>query len=131
MKKIRERKSSVLMRTDVPTRDLPYYYNLAEFFVYISLYEGFGLPPLEAMACGTPVLASDIPTHKEMLGDAAMYVAPTNTKQIAERIEALLTTPPDRNETAEKSLKRAALYSWEKAAGEYRDVMGMLAKNGV
>lgn len=123
MGKIRKGEGSVLLRTDVPTRDLPYYYNLAELFVYVSLYEGFGLPPVEAMACGTPVLASGIPTHREVLGDAAIYVDPGCASKIAECLEALLTTPPDRKEAKKKCLERAALYSWEKSACKYRSVM--------
>jgi glycosyltransferase involved in cell wall biosynthesis len=123
MKKIRKGENSVLLRTDVPTRDLPCYYNSAELFVYVSLYEGFGLPPLEAMACGTPVLASDIPVHREILGDAALYVEPRGAKKIAERLEALLTAPPARKATAKKRLERAAIYSWDKAACKYRSIM--------
>ena len=123
MEKIHRGKSSVILRRDVPTRDLPYYYNLAEFFVYVSLYEGFGLPPVEAMACGTPVLASGIPAHREVLGDAAMYVEPGSAGKIAESIEAMLTAPPGGERTALKLLERASLYSWDKAAGKYRSIM--------
>jgi len=116
----------VFLRSDVPTRDLPYYYNLAELFVYVSLYEGFGLPPVEALACGTPVLASDIPVHREVLGDAAMYVESGNVKVMAECLEALLAAPPDREKTTEKRLERASLYSWEEAAYKYLAIMGSL-----
>ena len=123
MEKIRKGKDSVCLRANVPNCDLPYYYNLAEFVVYISLYEGFGLPPVEAMACGTPVLASDIPTHKEVLGDAAMYVEPKNTKAIAECLETMLTAPPERKKAAEKCIERASLYSWENAARRYQSIM--------
>ena len=122
--KIRKGKSSVRLLTDVPTRELPYYYNLAELAVYLSLYEGFGLPPVEAMACGTPVLASDIPVHREVLGNAVTYVEPVNTKKIAECLETLLTAPPDREKTAGQRLERASLYDWEKAARMYISIMG-------
>ena len=125
IEKIRQGESegSVYLRTDVPNCDLPYYYNLAELVVYVSLYEGFGLPPVEAMACGTPVLASDIPTHKEILGEAAMYVDPVNAKAMAEYLEALLTTPPDRVRAAEKCLARAAIYNWDSAANGHLSIM--------
>ncbi|MCL2684063.1 MAG: glycosyltransferase family 4 protein [Synergistaceae bacterium] len=123
MEKIRSSNGSVHLRTDVPTRELPYYYNLAELTVYVSLYEGFGLPPVEAMACGTPVLASDIPVHREVLGDAAAYVEPRNTREIAECLETLLTASPDREKTAVKCLERASLYSWEKSASKYLSIM--------
>jgi len=122
MEKIRKGEGSVYLRTDVPSCDLPYYYNLSELTVYVSLYEGFGLPTVEAMACGSPVLASNIPTLKEVLGDAAMYIEP-NTKSIAEYLEAFLTAPPDRAITAEKCLKRASLYNWENAAQKYLSIM--------
>jgi len=121
MKKIREGKNSVLLRTDVPTHDLPYYYSFAEFFVYVSLYEGFGLPPVEAMACGTPVLASDIPVHREVLGDVANYVEPGNTKTMAECLEALLAASP--RGLSSCYLERALLYNWDKAACKYLAVM--------
>ena len=124
MEKIHKGKDSVCLRTDVLNRDLPYYYNLAKFTAYVSLYEGFGLPPVEAMACGSPVLASDIPTHREVLGDAAMYVE-SNAKAIAERLETLLTAPPDRAKAAEKCLERASLYNWEDSARKYLSIMGI------
>jgi glycosyltransferase involved in cell wall biosynthesis len=123
MRKIREGKESVLLRTDVSTWELPYYYNLAELFVYVSLYEGFGLPPVEAMACGTPVLASDIAAHREVLGDAVAYVTPSSSKAIAECLEALLTAPLDKSEASERGVRRASRYSWEKSACRYRAIM--------
>ena len=128
MEKIRkgEKEGSVYLRTDVPNHDLPYYYNLAELVVYVSLYEGFGLPPVEAMACGTPVIASDIPTHREVLGDAAVYVDPGNTKEIAECLEATLTASTGKKSASEKCLERASLYNWDKAASKYLSVMGDL-----
>ena len=118
-----EEAGRVALTTDAATFDLPYYYCLADFFVYISLYEGFGLPPLEAMACGTPVLASDIPVHREILGDAAEYVDPEDAGAIAERLEDLLTRPPDREAQARACVQRASLYSWDKAAAEYSEIM--------
>jgi len=126
MRKINKGKGSVLLRTDVPTSELPYYYNLAELFVYVSLYEGFGLPPVEAMACGAPVLASDIQAHREVLGDAAWYVEPNSATKIAECLEAMLTAAPGKERPARKCLERASLYSWDMAAREYRSVMGKL-----
>ena len=131
MEKIRkgESEGSISLRMEVPNYDLPYYYNLAEFVMYLSLYEGFGLPPVEAMACGTPVLASDIPTHREVLGDAAIYVDPRNTKEIAECLEAMLTASLDKKRTIEKCIKRASLYNWDIAARKYLSIMGNFSCN--
>lgn len=102
----------------VPFDELAYYYNAAELFVYLSLYEGFGLPPLEAMACGTPVLVSDIPVHREVCSDAAAYVSPNDTVQIAEALESLLSSPPGHKALRE----RASGFDWDRSAEQYFDI---------
>ncbi|MBI5199879.1 MAG: glycosyltransferase family 4 protein [Nitrospirae bacterium] len=74
----------------VPYEDMPYIYNISRLLVYPSLYEGFGLPPLEAMACGIPVISSNISSMPEILGDSALLIDPYNTYEIADSIEKLL-----------------------------------------
>lgn len=94
---------------------LPELYSRATIFAYPSLYEGFGIPPLEAMACGTPVLTSNISSLPEVVGDAAYLVNPTNISEIEAGIEELLKNPePYRS----KGLEHAKLFSWEKSAKE-------------
>lgn len=100
----------------VDFHDLPYLYNLAEVFAYVSKYEGFGLPPLEAMQCGTPVLTSNTSSLPEVVGDAAIMVEPANVDEIAEHLEALISNQALREEYSKKGLQRAAQFSWEKTA---------------
>ncbi|MCL4534492.1 MAG: glycosyltransferase family 4 protein [Bacteroidetes bacterium] len=100
----------------VPPDDMPLWYNCAELFVYPSLYEGFGSPPLEAMACGTPVVASDSASLPEIVGDAALLVEPTDVDGLADAIWRILSSPTLRMELAEKGLQRAKKFSWTKTA---------------
>jgi len=100
----------------VDDRWLPALYSGAECFAYLSHYEGFGLPPLEAMACGTPVLASDIEVFREVFGDAAYRVAPDDEAAIAEALARLVTDPGLRRRHAERGRARARRYCWSKTA---------------
>jgi glycosyltransferase involved in cell wall biosynthesis len=95
---------------------LPSYYRGALGFVFPSLYEGFGLPPLEAMACGTPTLTSNITSLPEVVGDAAILVNPYEHESIVQGIEALVNNSLLREELITRGLKRVALYSWERTA---------------
>lgn len=110
----------------IPQEDLPLLYNAADLFLFPSLYEGFGLPPLEAMACGTPVIASNSSSLPEVVGDGGLLVDPHDTSAIAQAIDDLLTKPALRLELSARGLKRAALFSWHKMAQEtleiYREV---------
>ncbi|HVS05249.1 MAG TPA: glycosyltransferase family 1 protein [Candidatus Dormibacteraeota bacterium] len=91
-------------------------YNRAALFVYPSLYEGFGLPPVEAMASGCPVVASSASALPETLGNAAVLVDPTSTSALAGAMRSVLERDDLRRELREKGLRRAASYSWEKVA---------------
>ena len=93
-------------------------YNLASVFVFPSLYEGFGLPPLEAMACGCPVVVSNVAALPEVCGDAAYYVDPNDTQSIAEGIAKVLTDGSLRQDLVERGLRRASAFTWEKTARE-------------
>ena len=112
----------------VPADDLVALYNLADLFVFPSLYEGFGLPPLEAMASGLPVVASTAPALREVLDGAALLVQPLDVPALAEAMAAALGDEPLRNHLREAGLQRAALFSWERTAREtavvYREAAG-------
>lgn len=91
------------------------YYNTL-FFIYLSLYEGFGIPPLEAMANGCPVLLSDIPVHKELYGDAAFFVNPYSVENIKLGMNELFSNELLRNELARKGYDTCRKFSWNKSA---------------
>ena len=106
----------------VPNEELVYLYNAARLFVLPSFYEGFGLPPLEAMACGTPVIVSNVSSLPEVVGDAGMLVAPEDVEGLTVAMWRVLTDDNLRKEMRAKGLKRAATFSWERAARETLDV---------
>ncbi len=94
-------------------------YKNALCFIYPSLYEGFGLPPLEAMACGCPVIVSNVASLPEVCGDAACYVDPHNVESISEGLYQLLIDESLRHSLVKKGLERAKRFSWEKTAKEH------------
>jgi glycosyltransferase involved in cell wall biosynthesis len=95
---------------------LPALYSGAIALVYVSLYEGFGLPTLEAMACGTPVLTSNVTSLPEVVGDAALIVDPYDVDAIVEGIKRLIGDDNLRKELSQKGLARAKLFSWDRTA---------------
>src|SRR6202007_392150 len=99
----------------LPEGTLAAMYRLASVFVFPSLYEGFGLPPLEAMASGTPVVTSNVSSLPEVAGDAAVLVDPYDTLDIKEGIKRVLTDPVLRAKLREKGLARARHFSWEQS----------------
>jgi len=109
--------AGVRMLGRVEDEVLPALYSGAAGFVYPSIYEGFGLPPLEAMACGCPVAVSDIPAHREVCANAAIYFDPFSPEDLSSKLESLLRLDdPSRASLAEGGLHRAASHSWERAA---------------
>jgi glycosyltransferase involved in cell wall biosynthesis len=94
------------------------YVSGAECLVLPSAYEGFGLPPLEAMACGCPVVVSNTTALPEVVGDAGLLVDPDDPAEVADAIETLITDRPRRDELRERGLARAAEFSWERTATE-------------
>jgi glycosyltransferase involved in cell wall biosynthesis len=91
-------------------------YENAACLVYPSLYEGFGLPPLEAMLCGCPVLVSDAASLPEVCGDAALYCNPRDPDNIAEKIRTLIEEPALRNELRCRGMERARNFTWRRAS---------------
>jgi glycosyltransferase involved in cell wall biosynthesis len=99
---------------EVDEDSLPLWYSAATAFIFPSLHEGFGLPPLEAMACGTPVVASRRAAIPEVLGDAALYVDPERPSDTADILEQVLADEALRAELRHRGLLRAKGYSWTK-----------------
>jgi len=115
---------AVLFLGFIPDEDLPALYNLADLFVYPSLYEGFGLPPLEAMACGVPVVASNRPSLPEVLGQAALLVDPLDVEGLAAAMKRALEDEGLRKRMVKRGLERARGFTWRKAARELLRIYG-------
>ncbi|MBN1876173.1 MAG: glycosyltransferase family 4 protein [Anaerolineae bacterium] len=106
----------------VPGADLPALYAAASLFVFPSLYEGFGLPVIEAMACGTPVACAETSSLPEVAGDAALLFDPTDVDAIAAALHVIITDVSLRADLRARGLQQAAQFSWERTARETLDV---------
>lgn len=113
----------VLFTGYVPDNELPALYTLASCFAYPSLYEGFGLPPLEAMACGTPTVTSAVASLPEVVGDAALLVDPRDTGTLSQALQQLLEDAPLRERLREAGLAQARAFTWERSARALRPVL--------
>lgn len=102
--------------------DLVKLYNAAEIFIYPSIFEGFGLPPLEAMACGTPTLASNTSSIPEVVGSAALLFDPFDEKDIHEALVSCLKSPDMRKNLSSMGVAQAKKFSWDKTAGIVQNV---------
>ncbi|HET8853098.1 MAG TPA: glycosyltransferase family 1 protein, partial [Ktedonobacteraceae bacterium] len=102
----------------VEEEDKPALYSAASVCVFPSLYEGFGLPPLEAMSCGAPVICSNRTSLPEVVGDAAISLDPNDTEALAEAMHSVLTNKTLEADLRARSLQRAAQFSWRKTASE-------------
>lgn len=103
-------------------------YSSCRISIYPSLYEGFGLPPLEAMACGAPVIASCIPAIEETVGKAALLIDPRNVDELANTITQLWNDEPQRARLSEAGLRHAAKFTWKKTARLTLDVYGQVLR---
>jgi len=112
----RARTSGVVLTGFVARADLPAFYRKATMLVYPSIYEGFGLPPAEAMACGTPVVTSNATSLPEVVGEAALTVDPTDTMAMAGGMARLLDDASLRQELIEAGIERARRYTWRNSA---------------
>lgn len=104
-------------------------YSSCRISVYPSLYEGFGLPPLEAMACGAPVIASRIPAIEETVGQAAVLIDPTNVQELASSISQLWNDDRQRAQLSEAGLRHAAEFTWQRTARLTLDVYGEVLRD--
>jgi glycosyltransferase involved in cell wall biosynthesis len=123
----REREDAVRLTGFVPDEDLASLYASCALFCFPSLYEGFGLPVLEAMAAGAPVITSNTSSLPEVGGDAVAYVQPEDERSIASAIERLLRSPEERSRLAARARARAAEFSWDRAARALLDELDRTA----
>jgi glycosyltransferase involved in cell wall biosynthesis len=112
----------VLLPGFVSDVDLPAFYSGALALVFVSIYEGFGLPLLEAMACGTPVLASDVSSIPGVVGDAALLVDPMDPAAIAGGLGRLAFDQETRSRLISRGLKRSSIFTWEETAAQIREL---------
>ena len=108
--------------------DKPALYSAAIALVYPSFYEGFGMPPLEAMACGTPVIASHVTSLGEVVGDAGMLVDPYNASELADAMAAVRDSSSLASELKKRGLERSRMFSWKKSAAALEGVFNSLSR---
>ena len=118
--------SGVVFASNMSDEDLAYLYSRAALFAYVSLYECFGLPPLEAMAAGCPVVASNATSVPEVVGDAGLYVDPLDTQSIASAMAEMLSDEGLRQRMIEKGKAQASAFTWahtfERTVEFYREL---------
>ncbi|HEY5562000.1 MAG TPA: glycosyltransferase family 1 protein [Clostridiaceae bacterium] len=118
---------SVIFTGFIPITDLPYFYNACEIFVYPSFYEGFGLPPIEAMACGTPVITSSITSIPEVVENAAILIDPHDINALSESIIMCLSDSDLRKTLIQRGLLKTSKLSWKETAKQtveiYKKIM--------
>jgi alpha-1,3-rhamnosyl/mannosyltransferase len=110
------RRDRIVLLGHVEETDLPAIYAAAAVFCFPSLYEGFGLPALEAMACGTPVVCSNTSSLPEVVGEAAVTVEPTDPRALADAVSGLLTDETRRHALSAAGLARARTFTWQRTA---------------
>ncbi|MGR3302584.1 MAG: glycosyltransferase family 4 protein, partial [Candidatus Scalindua sp.] len=121
---------SIILLGVVRDEDLPMLYNCADIFVYPSLYEGFGLPPLEAMACGIPVITSNTSSLPEVIGEAGIMVDPDDVNSLCESMYNLLKDKKLWNRMSNMGREKSKLFSWEETAKKIVEIYDeVLAKN--
>lgn len=116
-------KGKIIFTGYVDEIDVPLLYCGASIFVFPSLYEGFGLPPLEAMACGTPVITSDAASLPEVVGNAAIKVNPLSSEAISDAMYLLCSNQALHDEYREKGLSQAKRYSWKRTAKKFSEIV--------
>ena len=116
----------VLFTGYIPDEDLPFIYNGADVFVFPSLYEGFGIPPLEAMQCGTPVAASNATSIPEVVGDGALLFDPRDPSNMADKIDAIINAKVDVDDLKAKAKRQAQRFSWASTAKQTMEIFNGL-----
>lgn len=118
---------NVIFTGYVPDKDIPLLMSGAEIFVYPTFYEGFGLPPLEAMSCGTPVISSNVSSIPEVVGDAGILINPNDTEELSNAIMRILNDENLKRQLISRGLQQAKKFSWEKTAKETLDVYNKIS----
>jgi glycosyltransferase involved in cell wall biosynthesis len=113
----------------VPSEDLLYLYNAAEMLAHPAFYEGFGLPPLEAMACGLPAIVSNVASLPEVVGDAGLLIDPHDVDELTVAMWRVLNDDELRWEMRDKGLRQADFFSWERAARETMEIYRLAYEN--
>jgi alpha-1,3-rhamnosyl/mannosyltransferase len=121
-------KNRVYLTGHIPDHDLRAVYTGAQALIYPSLYEGFGLPLVEAMACGCPVICSNVSSMPEVAGDAAVLIDPMQSSELAQAIENVVHDTGLRNFLVEKGRQRALGFTWESTADQTLDVYRNVVK---
>jgi len=121
-------KSDIKVLGFVPTEHLASLYSMARAFVYPSLYEGFGLPVLEAMSCGTPCIVSNTSSLSEVGGEAAVYFNPRDLHKLADLMNQLLTDDAMHQDLSERSLLQSRTFSWERYVEQFKDALNQIVK---
>lgn len=121
-------KENIIFTGWVPDEDLPVIYNLAELFVFPSLYEGFGIPLLEAMACGCPIVTSKTGSPPDIVEDAAVLIDPLDLIEISRVMKEVLTSDSLKKNLIEKGFRRIKKFSWQKCAREVLEVFRELER---
>jgi glycosyltransferase involved in cell wall biosynthesis len=109
-------KNRIIFTGFIPDEEIPLFLNTARGFIFVSFAEGFGIPPLEAMACGTPVIASNTTSLPEVIGDAGLLVNPESEEEITNAIDKLLGDNSLQADLKDKGLRRAEKRRWENSA---------------
>lgn len=115
-------KDKIIITGRIPDEDLAAVYSNAEAFFYMSLYEGFGLPPLEAMQCGTPTVVSNVSSLPEVVGNAGFLVDPQDDKALVAQMLELYNNPALREEYSKRGLEQARKFSWEITADQHLEI---------
>jgi glycosyltransferase involved in cell wall biosynthesis len=110
--------NEVIMPGWVAEEDMPFIFNSASAFIFPSKHEGFGIPILQALACGVPTAVSDIPVFKEVAGDAVLYFNQNDKKSISEAMARIILNKDLRTELVNNGLNRVQDFNWEKCARE-------------
>jgi glycosyltransferase involved in cell wall biosynthesis len=122
-------REKVLFAGYIDNSDLPAVYNLASLLVFPSLYEGFGLPPLEAMACGCPTVVSNAASLPEVCGDAAYYIDPYDIENMAEGMDRVLNDDTLRQDLIKKGFEREGLFSWGESSMEHLKIFDEILRS--
>ena len=114
--------NDVFVFSEIPTEEMPYFYSGAELFVFLSLYEGFGLPVVEAMSCGCPVIVSNVSSLPEIVNNLEICVNPYNIAEASDRIYEILSNENLKLNLSKKSIERAKIFDWDKCARKIIEV---------